>query len=874
MTPRQLRTNFAPNPLGVETRAPLFGWSLDGGEHDEVQNAYRILVTTDEGDVWDSGIVESDRTCGIRYEGEALVSSTQYSWKVRSRNAEEEWTEWSAPAVFETGLLDPEDWKAKWIQRRLPNLPPQNSRPPAAPLLRKSIRLNAVPTSARAYVCGLGYYEFTVNGEKCGDAVLAPAVSRYDATVYYDTHDLTRHLREGENVLALSLGNGWYDPGAADAWDYQFAPWRHSSKMIFQMELTFADGRVETVVSDTSWKVSASPVVFNRLRNGEHYDARKEADGWESPGFDDSGWDSAQIARSPGGVLRSSQMPPIRSIGEIQAVSVLEVAPGVHVYDFGRNISGWGVLNIQASSGTEIVLKYGEQLDDDGLLDTKDIDLFVFTGEFQTDKYIAKGSGRETWHPRFTYHGFRYIQATGLGPKADYETLRAAVVHTDLPSAGSFECSSPLLNTIQEMAERSTLTNYHSIPTDCPHREKNGWTGDSVLSAEQVLLNFDSVTAHRKWLRDIIDAQRPSGQIPGIVPTGGWGYNWGSGPAWDSALILIPWYVYVYYGDRQILEDTYDAMVKYLGFLDSMSDGGLVDFGLGDWCPPGENPWDHKCPTVVTDTAYAYVEYDTVARIAAVLGRDEEAREFKERAGYVREAFRSAFVDSSSGSVAGNSQTSLACALYQGLLEKGEEPKALENLVAEVEKYGRHLDTGILGAKYLLHTLSSHGRTDIAYAVATQTDYPGWGYWVEQGATSLWERWDGRDSQNHHMYSDISAWFYRELAGIRPDPEEPGFKHTLFRPNPVADLTWAKAHHQSPHGLIECSWEVKADSFVLQVTVPANCRGTISLPPGFHHDLRLNGKEPDSIDRETQGTEIRHVLRVGSGMHRIIAVKA
>jgi len=856
-------------------------WTVDDPRRDAVQSAFKILVASDpkrlaedEGDIWDSGEVATDQSCGTPFNGERLVSGRRYWWKVRVRDDGGTWGAWSADTWFEMGLMNENDWPARWIGAPRPSFPPTGVAPDPAPYFRKIVSVSKEPASVRAYVSGLGFYELHVNGEKCGAAVLAPAFSHYDRSVYYDTHDLSTVLRVGENVIGVILGTGWYAPSTEDTWDFHKSPWRHTPKLFLQLHIEYADGQREIITTDSSWKVKSGPIQYDGLRSGEHYDARLELDGWTFTGYDDSQWERVQITRPPGGVMKSSQMPPIKEIDELEAVSVSKVEAGVHIFDFGKNISGWGRIRVDAPPGTEIVLNYGERLGNDGKLDRKYIEQFVTSGEFQTDRYISKGGGTESWQPRFTYHGFQYIEATGLPPNSDVSSIRAVVVHTDLADAGSFECSNPLLNTIQDCARRSTLTNYHGFPTDCPHREKNGWTGDASLSAEQVLLNFDPITAYRKFLSDIVDAQRPNGQIPGIVPTSGWGYNWGSGPAWDSALILIPWYMYVYSADLQTLKAMYAAMVRYLGFLAAMTDQGIVDFGLGDWCPPADHQWEHKCPTVVTDTAYAYVDYMTVARIARLIGRDEDAGRFDSQATMIRSAFRASFVNSESGSVAGDSQTALACALYQDLLDDEEKPRAVERLVREIERNDNHLDTGILGTKYLLHTLSHYGRTDLAYTIATQTDYPSWGHWIAQGATTLWERWDGKESHNHHMYSDISAWFYRELAGLQPDPREPGFKHTIFRPNPVPGLTWAKAHHDSPYGRVESSWVADSDTVTLEVRVPTNCHGTISLAPEFSHRIRVNGSEPTQIATETSAGVARKMIRVGSGEYEVVATRA
>jgi alpha-L-rhamnosidase len=468
-------------------------------------------------------------------------------------------------------------------------------------------------------------------------------------------------------------------------------------------------------------------------------------------------------------------------------------------------------------------------VDEKGRINTANISAHIKSGEFQTDHYIMRGDPLEIWEPRFTYHGFRYAQITGYPGEHSPRIFKARVVHTDLPVRGEFSCSDPTVNAIQQCARRSTLTNYHGIPTDCPHREKNGWTGDAQLSAEQMLLNFDPRAAYRKWLRDIRDAQRPDGSLPSIVPTGGWGFMWGNGPAWDSALVLIPWYQYLYAGDTVILEENYDAMARYVDYLTGMEVDGIVDFGLGDWCPPGGNG-KIKCPVAVTDTAYYHVCARLVSRVASVLGREEDAAKYAALADRIRDSFRREFVVIGDGTVTGSCQTSLACALHQGMIGDEEREIFLASLLREIDRCGRHIDCGILGAKYVLHVLTDSDRVDTAFDIVTQRTYPGWGNWIERGATTLWESWEGDFSQNHHMFSDVSAFFYRGLAGIRPDPDEPGFRHVILRPRPAGGLAWVNAWHEGPYGRIVSNWRIERGVFVYNCVVPPGSRATLTLP--------------------------------------------
>ncbi|MBM4084973.1 MAG: alpha-rhamnosidase, partial [Planctomycetes bacterium] len=465
------------------------------------------------------------------------------------------------------------------------------------------------------------------------------------------------------------------------------------------------------------------------------------------------------------------------------------------------------------------------------------------------------------------------------------DSLAGRVVHTAFDTRGEFACSNELLNKIQACTRWATLGNYHGIPTDCPHREKNGWTGDAQLSAEQALLNFDPMTCYRKWMADFRDVQRPSGQLPGIVPTGGWGFNWGSGPAWDSAAVLIPWYLYLYCGDTTVLAEHYECMKRYVEFTETMATDHIVNFGLGDWCPPhSTGGGGYKCPATVTDTAYFYVDTCVLAKTAALLGKSGDAKRFEKLAAKIRAAFRKRFLELETGKVTGNCQTSIGCALYQGLVDAAEQPKVLAALVAEVEAQKRHIDCGILGAKYVMHALTELGRADLAYAIATQTDFPSWGHWIAQGATTLWESWHGNSSRNHHMFGDISAWFYKGLAGISPDPAAPGFQRVLIRPNPVGDLKWVRAWHRSPYGRIVCNWSLSSGTrrsvseggdgeFKLDLTIPANSTATVFLPTSDPASVRESGQPASQQPGvRLRGQEAgRVVLDVDSGEYRFTA---
>jgi alpha-L-rhamnosidase len=731
-------------------------------------------------------------------------------------------------------------------------------------MFRKVFRLGKQIKKGTVYVSGLGYYELYLNGKKAGDRVLEPAFTRYDRRVLYAGYDVTEQIKEGDNAVGVILGNGWYNMHTRAVWDFDKAPWRDWPVMICQLEVEYVDGTREVIASDSSWKVATGPIVFESIRNGETYDARLEMTGWDTAGFDEMGWNSVEVIEGPKGVLSAQMMPPIKVMKTVKPVKVTEPTPGCFIFDMGQNMAGWAQLKLSGPAGTRVVMKYGERLNPDGTLDQKDISVYVKQGEFQTDTYIMKGEGVEVWESRFTYHGFQYVQVTGFAGKLTDENLRGRVVHTSFDRAGSFACSNTLLNQMQQNILWSFVSNYHGYPTDCPHREKNGWTGDAHITAEQALYNFDMASSFTKWINDLKDEQRDSGELPGIVPTGGWGYDWGNGPAWDSAYLLIPWYLYQYRGDERILREHYDRFKRYVDYLTSKAENHIVSFGLGDWMPVQE-----RTPEKVLTTGYYYCDTLLVAGIAKILGKTEDTQKYGELARAIKEAFNQAFFDSATGQYAGGTQTGLSCALYQGFVEPDQRVRVVQNLVENVARHEGHLDTGFPGTKYLIHVLTENNRSDLVYQMATQKTYPSWGYWIEQGATTMWESWDGTGSLNHFAFGSIGAWFYQAIAGIRLDPEKVGFKHIIIQPLLLGDLSWAKAEHESMYGTISSSWKMDRDRFELEVTIPVNSTATVYVPAQSEKNVALEGKSVEEV-KEVQFLRMenqRAVFRVESGKY-------
>jgi alpha-L-rhamnosidase len=700
---------------------------------------------------------------------------------------------------------------------------------------------------------------------------LDPGYTRYDRRVLYLTHDVTEALRDGRNAIGVSLGNGWYNSQTLAAWDFEKAPWRASPRLLVELRVEMEDGRVETITSDANWKTAAGPITFNSIYGGETYDARREQPDWNEPGFDDAKWQAAEVVDAPAGKLSAQAMPAIEVEQVLVPQSVTEPSPGVFLFDVGQNLTGVAELSISGPAGTNVVMKYGEHLHPNGRLDQANLDHFVRGKDknqtFQTDTYILKGGEEpETWHARFVYHGFRYVEVTGAPSKLTADNLKIRYMHSAVPPIGTFECSNPLLNKIYNAARWSYLSNLQGIPTDCPHREKNGWTGDAHLAAEFGLLNFDGIAVYEKWIQDLADEQQPDGSLPGIVPTGGWGYAWGNGPAWDSAFLLIPHYIYEYTGDSTLLDKHYAAHRRYVDYLTSKSHDGIVDIGLGDWLP-----WKTETPVGVTSTAYYYVDTLIVAETARRLGLQEDAEKYTALAESIRRAFNREFYDAKTSNYANGSQAALSCALYQGLVEPENKAAVVKNLEAAVAATDDHIDTGILGAKYLMNTLSDAGRTDLAYRVAAQESQPGWGWWFSQGATTLWEAWRQEGSNNHIMFGDVAAWYTKNLAGIAPDPASPGFHHFFLQPQPVGDLTWVKASYDSVHGKIVCDWKLDGNKLSVHVVVPANTTATLRLPTTDNKSIRESGQplaEAAGIELDSPQEENVAQLRLDSGDYR------
>ncbi|AEE96386.1 glycoside hydrolase family 78 protein [Mahella australiensis] len=875
--PVELRCEYLVDFLGIDNPKPRFSWLLDHDEKGQYQTAYQIVVAdntqsvgNDEGNVWDSGRVESDNSAGMVYQGQQLKPCTRYFWKVRWWDKNGQISPYSRVAVFETGLMADDNWQAKWIgdkSRQEVVVPGGDGLNQGkgftlymGSLFRKEFVLSKKPVRARAYVSGIGYYEMRINGKKVGDRVLEPGQTDYKKTVLYSTYDIMPYLNNDANAVGIMLGNGRY----VKDYGYDFP------RLIAQLLIEYEDGSSDVIVTDQTWRTHAAPIRENGIYYGETYDARMEVKGWDEPGLNDEGWEAAEIVSAPGGKLISQAMPPIKVTKSFPAVRLTNPMPGVYIYDFGQNFTGWVRLQVQGSAGTTVKLRFSELLYDDGTLNVN-----VNRNAQATDTYTLKGEGIEVYEPRFTYHGFRYVEMTGFPGTPSLDTLEGRFLHTAVEPTGGFECSNQLLNNIHRNIIYGQLSNLMSVPTDCPQRdERMGWMGDAQLVAEEAGYNFDMAAFWGKYLDDIKDCQKEDGSVSDVVPA--YWPIYPADPAWGTAYISIAWELYRFYGDVTVLERHYDSMKRWVDFLTAHTDeSGLVNYyHYGEWCAPGSIP-PKNMPWEITSAFFYYHDALMLSQIARLLGKDEDAESYRQLSGNIKDAFNNKFLNAEHGCYSFSSQTCNVLGLQFDIVPEDKEKTVVDVLLRQViESWDYHFDTGIIGTKYILDTLAKYGYKDVAYKMMTQEDYPSFGYMIREGATTVWERWEkltnrGMNSHNHIMFGTVDAWFYKDLAGIIP--EQPGFKRVTVKPVVPSGLDHASASVKTVRGMVGSQWKRNQDSFHLEVTIPVNVTARVMVPKLDFDDVMV--KENDvSVDSQNLSTccdneEEYFVFDVGSGVY-------
>ena len=864
LTISNLTCEYLENPLGVDVPKPRFSWKIISEERGISQKAYQVVVGANlnevkkgTGKIWDSGKMISNATVNIEYEGTTLQSDKKYFWKVGV------WTNngnvvWSKPAGFHTGILYDTGWKAKWIATK-------KAIGDASPLFRKKFSVDKKVKQAYAFVTACGFYEMYMNGRKVGDHVMDPAITDYRKTVLYSTFDVTNLLKQGANVTGAMLGNGAYNMRNIKG---RYS-WGHGNKslgnpcFLAQINITYTDGSQSVLITDDTWKSAPGPVTFNNIYGGEDYDAQKEINGWQSDGFDAQNWENVVIAPNPGGRLKSQLMPPVKVTDTIRPVAHTNPSPGVYLFDLGQNIAGWWRIKVKGAPGLTVRVRGAETLNDSlfakplqggDVLTTK----FRYHAQVWTD-YTLKSSETEMYEPHFFYTGFRYIEvATSNKKNVNEIEVEGRVVHSALERNGIFTSSDPLLNEIHEAGLLSQRGNTVGYPTDCPHREKGAYNGDGQVIAETSIHDFQMSSFYTKWLNDMRDAQEENGWIPNTSPTlvGGMG----GGVAWGSACILIPWWMNHYYNDERILQEHYPTMKKYLMYLRNLAktdknpqepyiinDFGSYWYSLGEWCAPSPRRRDGPNHPVV-NTFYYYYNTTLMAQIAKKLGKMEDAQQFTALADTIKNAFNNTFFNKETGLYGTDEtyQTYQLLALLGDLVPEGYHEKVMKTIVDDiVNKRDGHLNTGIIGTKYMWPTLSQEGLDNLAFDVATQTTYPSYGFWLKNNATTLLEKWSGQGSHNHEMFGTITEYFYKYLAGIQSPMEGKtlvGYKQIYLEPHVPEKLESVDASLETIAGKISVTWKKDAKTFQYKVSIPANTTATVILPTfDFQHSTVTEG---------------------------------
>ena len=798
--PTGLRCEYLTDPMGIDVPQPRFSWVLEHGARGEKQTAYQVVVSVKPdlaaGDQWDSGKAPAGQSVNVEYAGKPLAGGRTYYWKVRYWDSGDHASPYSSAARFDTGLFESGDWQGQWIG--------------GANQIRKEFTLPGRAVRARAYVAGLGYYELRVNGHKVGDHLLDPAWTTYDKRVLYAVYDITERLRPGANALGVMLGEGWFK----------------SRALRMQIRAELESGQTVEMSTDGSWKSMPGPIQADSVYNGEVYDARLETPGWDRAGFDDAPWKPAILIDGPKGVLSAQMMPPIRVTDTIAPLKMTTPRPGTYIYDLGQNISGVVELRVRGPRGARVQLRHAELLYDDGTLNVENL-----RAAKATDVYMLRGDGGlEIYQPRFTYHGFRYVELTGYPGAPKFDSIRAKVVHSDVRPAGGFTSSKQILNQIQRNILWGIQDNLTGVPTDCNQRdERMGWMADAHLYAETAMLNFDMPAFYTNFLRDIHDAQGADGTVTDTVP-----HRYGSrpaDPAWGLAYPLLTWYMYEYYGDRRILEQHFAGVKAWTAYLRTRSRDGIVDYSYyGDWVPI------EKTPGSLVSTFCYYWSADLVSRMAGILGKPDDAEAYRQLAGEIKDAFNAKFINPATGLYGTGSQTAQILPLFLNMAP-GDRRGGVSAALRDDLVYARntHLTTGILGTKYLFPLLTATGNSDLAYELATQTTYPSWGYMIENGATTLWELWQNKtgpsmNSHNHPMFGSLGAWFYNALAGINPDVSKPGFQRVVIAPQVVRDLQWAAGSLETIRGTVASSWSRSDDGLRLEVAIPVGSEAEVRIP--------------------------------------------
>ncbi len=887
LKPTRLICEYIENPGVVDVRNPRLGWINIAREDDrgQTQTAWQIRVASsmeklNNPDLWDSQKVTGNKSSRVMYGGITLKSRDDCWWQVRVWDKDDVASDWSEPAYWHMGLLEQSDWQAQWIgapwqgeepllKPGNPNVPLPEKLPPPAPMFRREFHVTKEIEKAVVYVTGLGYFELWLNGNKVGNDVLVPNQTNYgkrpnlitqsiplpddfrNYKVMYLAYNVKDKLNKGQNALGGIIGNGFYNP--AKSWAEGYG----TPRFIAQMHITYTDGSEEVIATDKNWKASKSQILMDMVYYGEHYDARAEQPGWCTPEFDDTSWEYAIIRKAPDGKMVAHTAHPDKVVERLKPIRIEKIYDGTYKIDFGVEVSGWVKLSdIEGPEGHKIEINYLSN---------------YFSGD---NTYVFSGKGKESYAARFNWFVFREVEIKNWPGVLHPEQVTAEVVNTFVEESAIFETSNSLFNDINKIWKRSQTGNMHGgVASDCPHRERSAYTGDGQVACVTVMHNFDTRNFYHKWIHDIIDAQIvETGYVPNGAP---WQPGCGGGVAWGAAISIMPWEFYLHYGSEDILSDSYPAMKEYIRYMKTWvdedgimhmqrkgKDGKVLKwFNLGDWVAPGKLP-----PDELVHTFYFWRCADLTSHTATVLGKKNEAKIYAELAEKTKRAFHKRFYDNEKGTY-GDAGANVF-ALKMGVPEN-QYRRVVHALKANIHVNNGHLDTGIFGTQFFFEVLSENGMHNLAYAAMNKKEEPGYGRWIELGATTTWENWNTDGSHNHPMFGGGLVWYYRKLAGMNADMENPGYRHIIFRPQPVDEITFVKYFNNTTYGKAGIYWENDRDSFLMNVTVPVSCSATVYVPAEEDQEIRESGRKAGDANflkflGYQQGF---HVFKVNSGSY-------
>jgi alpha-L-rhamnosidase len=872
-----LTTDYKTNPVGIDNPVPKLSWMIESEQANTMQGSYEIRAALSLDDVqkgrnlfWETGTMDSDRSIHVEYGGPALQSFQRVYWQVRVSDNHGKTSKWSDAGYWETGILSADDWTAQWISpaweedKRVSN---------PSPYFRKEFILKKEVARARLYVSSHGLNQVEINGKKVGDQEFTPGWTSYHTRLQYQTYDVLDLLEQNENVIGMVLGDGWFRGFLA--WGNNRNVYGTELAAIAQLMVTYSDGSSEVITTDDSWKASTGPILKSDIYNGEVYDATMELTGWSSPGFADTGWTTVKTVDIPKAKLISPVGPPVRIVNTLEPLSVEKVGDGWRI-DMGQNMVGWVQIRASGTKGDRITVRHAEVLDKEGNMYYDNL-----RAAEATDIFILNGNGEEVLEPHFTFHGFRYAMVTGYPGILDTGHIRGMVIHSDMEPSGSFTCSDSLINQLQHNIVWGLKGNFLDVPTDCPQRdERLGWTGDAQVFAPTACFNMNAATFYMKWLKDMATDQEENGAIGHVIPDilGG-----GGATGWADAGVIIPWVVYQDYGDVTVLENQYESMKKWIGYMENEAGDDYIwseGTHFGDWLSFASNRSDYMGAYTAKELiATAYYSYSSsiVSKVAGILGHEQEAAYYSQLSDKVKRAFNEEFV-TPNGLLVAHTQTAYTLALAFDLLDEETAQKSAAYLAQDVEQFG-HITTGFLGTPLISLTLTGIGRNDLAYMLLNRKEYPSWLYPVTMGATTIWERWDGQkpdstfqdegmNSFNHYAYGAIGKWMYQVVAGIGMDENQPGYKHSVINPRPGGELTWAKATHKSMYGEIVSGWNLEGEKLTMEVAIPANTSASIHIP-GDPSGVQVNGSPISGAGMEFETKDGETVLHTGSGNYSI-----